>query len=234
MQSGPVEESRKLHEANAGYSAPSAYSDKGKLKGMMKLPLALKKTHLIHPVKRFLDYGCGQNGLINLLKKYDDFRSIEFNSFDPATDKHSEKPRGEFDILTCIDVLEHISRGQISSVLNDISGLTGGFFFFAIDLVPAVKTLSDKRNAHILLAPPDWWCQQISSEFSCTRFLQVGNFESGEVYPCHLFGWATNSPGRQKMAYVFFDSIEIFSKKWVLQSKNYKSLRFQSESPQSS
>ena len=164
MQSGPIEESRKLHKANAGYSMPSAYSDKGKLKGMMELPLALKKTHLTHPVTRFLDYGCGQNGLINLLSKYDDFRSIEFNS-----DKYSEKPRGEFDILTCIDVLEHISRGQISSVLNDISGLTTGFFFFAIDLVPATKTLSDKRNAHILLAPPDWWCQQISSEFSCTR-----------------------------------------------------------------
>ena len=233
MQSGPVEESRKLHEVNVSYSLATAYTEKGTLKQMLKVPLALKKTHSAYPITRFLDYGCGQNGLIKLLRKYDDFMNIDFNSFDPAIDKYSEMPCGEFDVLTCIDVLEHISRGQISRVLNDISGLTRGFFFFAIDLVPAIKTLSDKRNAHIMLAPPDWWCQQISSEFSCTRFLQVGNFESGEVFPCHLFGWATNSPGSQQMANVFFDSIEIFSKKWILQSDNFKSVQFQSEKPQS-
>ena len=234
MQSGAVEASRKLHEVNPTYSLPSAYSDKGKLKGKLELPLALKKTHLIHPVTRFLDYGCGQNGLVNLLRKYDGFESIEFNSFDPAIKKYSENPCGEFDILTCIDVLEHISRGQITYILDNISNLTRGFFFFAIDLVPAFKTLSDKRNAHILLAPPDWWCQQISSKFSCTRFLQVGNFESGEVFPCHLFGWATNSPGSQQMANVFFDSIEIFSKKWILHSEDFHIVKFQSEKLQSS
>lgn len=225
MSLSSIEESKKLHAINPDYSAPSAYSDQGTLKGSMRLPFALKKACSCHPMDSFLDYGCGQNGLVDLLEKDDNFKRISFSSYDPAVAKFAGKPARKFDILTCIDVLEHIPRGEIFSVLRDINDLTRGFFFFAIDLCPAKKTLSDCRNAHILLAPADWWCQQISAQFSYARFFQAGTLESGEKFPVHLFGWAANSASHQKMANLFFDSIEIFSKEWICGSENFLDIR---------
>ena len=224
MPSGPIEQSRQLHN-NPDYSLPSAYASETGIKGRMRLPFALKKTCKNFNVNNFLDYGCGKNGLIDLLNKYDDFKAIKFAGYDPAVKQFSDKPKHSFDIVTCIDVLEHISRYEIQKTLTEIDELTNGFFFFAIDLIPAKKTLSDERNAHIMLAPADWWCQQISSQFSFTRFFQAGRFESGEKFPIHLFGWATNSGENQSIANSFFDSIEIFSKDWILDAKKYTVIR---------
>ena len=230
MSSSPVAKSNRLHASDSKYGWKSAYTAKGNLKSAMKLPYALKNTCSNFSVQSFLDYGCGKNGLVSLLKNFSDFDFIDFSSYDPAVEEFSAKPiRRDFDIVTCIDVLEHISRGEIAQVLSEISGMTRGFFFFAIDLVPASKILDDRRNAHILLAPGDWWCQQISSQFTCTRFFQPGSFESGEKFPVHLFGWASNSPSRQAMANSFFDSIELFSKKWVCGSNNFQEMKFEDD-----
>lgn len=223
MPLNPIEHSRKLHN-NADYSLPSAYESEKHIKGKMRIPLALKEINSNFSVNNFLDYGCGKNGLINLLKKYEHFRSIEFIGYDPAVEQHSVKPNKSFDIVTCIDVLEHVSRQEIPKTLFEIDGLTRGFFFFAIDLIPALKTLADGRNAHIMLAPADWWCQQITTQFSYTRFFQAGKFESEEKFPLHLFGWATNAAKHQSMANAFFDSIEILSKEWILNPNKYKSI----------
>lgn len=226
MPLSPIDHSRKLHD-NAYYSPPSSYATEEELKGRMKLPLALKETCSNFSINNFLDYGCGKNGLINLLKKYEHFRSIEFTGYDPAVDQYSVKPNKPFDIVTCIDVLEHVSRQEIPKTLSEIDGLTRGFFFFAIDLIPAKKTLADDRNAHITLAPADWWCQQITTQFSHTRFFQAGKFESEEKFPLHLFGWATNAAKRQSMANAFFDSIDILSKEWILHPNQYNSVKFE-------
>ena len=225
MASSPIEHSRDLHK-NPDYSLPSAYEMKKKIKGRMNLPFALKKTCDHFTISNFLDYGCGKNGLINLLERNQHFQSVDFVGYDPAVEKFASRPNKKFDIVTCIDVLEHISRAEIAQTLIEIDELTHGFFFFAIDLIPAQKTLADSRNAHIMLAPPDWWCQQISSQFSYTRFFQAGKFESGEKFPIHLFGWATNLAKKQRMANQFFDSVEILSKEWILQSNQYTSVQF--------
>ena len=226
MPLNPIDHSRKLHD-NANYSPPAAYASEEELKGRMRLPLALKETCSNFSINNFLDYGCGKNGLINLLKKYEHFRSIDFTGYDPAVDQYSVKPNKSFDIVTCIDVLEHVSRQEIPKTLLEIDELTRGFFFFAIDLIPAKKTLADNRNAHITLAPTDWWCQQITTQFSYTRFFQAGKFESEEKFPLHLFGWATNAAKHQSMANAFFDSIEILSKEWILHPNQYNSVRFE-------
>lgn len=220
MSPDPIEHSRTLHN-NPNYSLPSAYAIKQGLKGKMRLPFALKKTCSNFSINNFLDYGCGKNGLIDLLKKYEDFESIEFIGYDPAVEQYSAIPNKSFDIVTCIDVLEHVSRQEIPKTLLEIDGLTRGFFFFAIDLMPAQKTLADNRNAHITLAPADWWCQQIATQFSYTRFFQAGKFESEEKFPLHLFGWATNSAKHQSTANTFFDSIKILSKEWILDPNKY-------------
>ena len=73
------------------------------------------------------------------------------------------KPDQPADILSCLDVLEHIELTSIDDVLQDINNLTRHFCYLVIDLQPAVKTLADGRNAHILLAPPDWWVSKIAA-----------------------------------------------------------------------
>ena len=40
------------------------------------------------------------------------------------------------------------------------------FCFVVVDLQPAVKHLSDGRNAHILLAPKDWWVHKFNVRFA--------------------------------------------------------------------
>ena len=54
---------------------------------------------------------------------------------------------------------------SIDAVLADIKHLTNKFCYLVIDLQPAVKKLADGRNAHILLAPQDWWVMKLSQLF---------------------------------------------------------------------
>ena len=58
--------------------------------------------------------------------------------------------------MTSTEFLEHFVIDYIGSRLNEIVNLTENFFFFCIDLIPASKKLKDGRNAHTLIAPPDW------------------------------------------------------------------------------
>ena len=73
---------------------------------------------------------------------------IKIMGYDPAVDEWESKLDEPADILSCLDVLEHIEISSIDEVLNDIHKLTRRFCYLVIDLQPAVKTLSDGRNAH--------------------------------------------------------------------------------------
>ena len=192
-----------------------AYKMKNSLKGRLEIPSAVVDSARFKKVRTILDYGTGQGGLVSLLKESDFLLDIDVQGFDPAVKEFSKRPDQSFDIVTCIDVLEHIDRDAMGHVIKDLSSLSSGFVFFAVDLIPARKTLSDGRNAHITLAPADWWAQQISAQFSFTRFVQVGETSSGLRSPIHLFGWATNDRFAQKAANSFLDSIKILQKRWI-------------------
>ena len=194
------------------------------MKGRLEIPIAITDSAKFKVVRSILDYGTGKGGLVSLLKESECLSDIDVQGFDPAVKEFSKRPIKTFDIVTCIDVLEHIDRDAIGDVIKDISKLLDGFLFFAIDLVPAKKTLSDGRNAHIMLAPADWWSQQISAQFSFTRFIQVGETSSGIRSPFHLFGWATNDRFVQAAANAFLDSIKILQKRWIIQEKGVVTL----------
>ena len=51
--------------------------------------------------------------------------------------------------------------------VRDIYDLTNRFCYLVIDLQPAVKTMQDGRNAHILLAPSEWWIGRVAQLFPC-------------------------------------------------------------------
>ena len=130
-----------------------------------RLPQSLSRMNEIGVCKSFLDYGTGKGKLVNHLRETIKV-PIQIDGYDPAVDEWNNHPKTKYDIVSCLDVLEHVELESIDAVIDDISDLTKNFCYVAIDLQPAVKTLSDGRNAHILLAPSDWWIQKFASRFN--------------------------------------------------------------------
>ena len=115
MPLNPIDHSRKLHD-NANYSPPAAYASEEELKGRMRLPLALKET-CSNFINNF-DYGCGKNDSSIFSKNMNIFDQ-SISQYDPAVDQYSVKPNKSFDIMTCIDVLEHVSRQEIQNTFRN-------------------------------------------------------------------------------------------------------------------
>ena len=135
-----------------------------------RLPRAVTRLNKFTPISSVLDFGTGKGLLV------DHFRSelpstIKVDGYDPSVEKWSRKPEEAYDIVTCIDVLEHIDIDLIDQALHDIKSYTKLFCYVTIDLQPAVKRLEDGRNAHVMLAPPEWWITRFSQLFpSITSF----------------------------------------------------------------
>jgi 2-polyprenyl-3-methyl-5-hydroxy-6-metoxy-1,4-benzoquinol methylase len=81
--------------------------------------------------------------------------------YDPGVKAIAKLPRRKFDMVCCIDVLEHIEPECLEEVLQSIRDRTGGFAFLTIHTGPAGKFLSDGRNAHLIQRPVGWWLKQL-------------------------------------------------------------------------
>ena len=68
---------------------------------------------------------------MSLLKSHKELSGINIQGFDPAVEVFSKRPSQKFDIVACIDVLEHIDRDYKGDVIKDISDLIDRFLFFA-------------------------------------------------------------------------------------------------------
>jgi len=108
-------------------------------------------------VKTVLDYGCGQAGLSNVLGGF----GPKFTNYDPAVERFAAMPEPA-DLVVCTDVLEHIEEEKIDRVLWHLRQLTILYLFTVISLVETKKTLSDGRQAHILMRPIPWWVEMIT------------------------------------------------------------------------
>ena len=115
-------------------------------------------------VKSILDYGTGKGNFVQSLRKTLGSQYV-IDGYDPAVKEWSKKATGKYDIVTCIDVLEHLEYDTIDKILCEIRDSTKLFSFLLIDLQPAVQYLANGRNAHTLLAPHDWWQAKISRYF---------------------------------------------------------------------
>ncbi|WP_155728128.1 hypothetical protein [Prochlorococcus marinus] len=138
----------------------------------LHLSMALIKLKESGLCQSILDYGTGKGFLVKQLQQ-ELPTDILVRGYDPAILEYKDKPQSPSDIVTCLDVLEHIEMNSIDYVLRDIRALTARICYLVIDLQPAVKKLADGRNAHILLAPPDWWVSRVSQVFPCITAFPV-------------------------------------------------------------
>lgn len=102
-----------------------------------------------------LDYGCGKG----TLKPYLERLGYKVTNYDPAT--FPKKPKGTFDLVVCLDVLEHIEPECLRDVLEEMYRYTSGLFFAVVSTRPATKTLSDGRNAHLIIEKWPWWKEHL-------------------------------------------------------------------------
>ena len=118
------------------------------------------EIELLHP-QSILDYGCGRSNLIDALKL--DY-PVELYRYDPAIPEFSAKPDKVVDLLTNVDVLEHIEEADLDDVIGDMRASCRNAIII-IDLKEAQTVLPDGRNAHVTLKPREWWRERLTRYF---------------------------------------------------------------------
>ena len=129
------------------------------------------------------------------------------NGYDPSFKTYEAHPEGKFDIVTSLDVLEHVELESIDSVLLDLKKLTNNFNYIVIDLQLAIKKLSDGRNAHILLAPSDWWIHKFSQYFLSIAAFPIMHKRG---IPQKIVIASTNNSSMTKYMYMFLLKMNVF------------------------
>lgn len=105
-----------------------------------------------------LDYGCGQNTLRKWAAKQDPpFRVM---SYDPGLEGMAVMPK-PVDMVVCTEVLEHVEPGKLTAVLSHINALALKGAYLTIACSEAGETLSDGRNAHLIIESPAWWLEKM-------------------------------------------------------------------------
>lgn len=195
---------RALHDSDDSFGSRA---DAGGLTS--NLPLALSHMNRLGMCSTLLDYGTGKGRLIKSLRA-NVSEDIEFYGYDPAVERWSQKPDFPVDIVTCLDVLEHVEIQSIDAVFSEIKALTTKFCFLIIDLQPAIKVLADGRNAHVLLAPCDWWVSRVSQHFSSISAFPLLHLIGA---PQKLVIVATDNPAITPYMYSFLSKMNLFKMK---------------------
>ena len=119
-------------------------------------------------IAELLDYGAGK-GRLGAALRAQLRRPLKIHHYDPAIPEWSAAP-APCSFVACIDVLEHIEPALIDNVLDDLRRVTAGAGLFTVHTGPAVKFLSDGRNAHLIQQPPAWWLPRIAERFELVTF----------------------------------------------------------------
>lgn len=140
--------------------------------GISTIPYApvIKKIIDKNNLNSLLDYGCGKaefyykNFILDNLEypPFKKFWGIDIDLYDPGYKKYNHLDiKKRYDIVICIDVLEHIPIEDIDYILNKLSSLTEKYIFLNVGCYSAAALLPNGKNAHINIQPPEWWYEQI-------------------------------------------------------------------------
>jgi len=123
---------------------------------------SLKPFMLAAPNARVLDYGSGSGILSQLLREH----NIDATSYDPFSSP--ERPAGRFDIIICVEVLEHSPNP--TNLMDDIATLISddGCIILGISLHP--QNIKQLGPAWWYCAPRNGHC----STFSAATLAQLG------------------------------------------------------------
>lgn len=112
-----------------------------------------------YQIESILDYGCGKCDLWQALHEGFDVRN-----YDPAL-LGFDTPPEPAELVTCIDVLEHVEPEYLESTLADLVRVTLRIGFFTIATQPSSKRLADGTNCHRIVEDSGWWSKQLKQYF---------------------------------------------------------------------
>ena len=115
------------------------------------------------------DYGAGKRRLKDALEQLG--AEVAYSAYDPVFPEYG-KPQSA-DLVCCIDVLEHIEPEHLDAVLDDLQRIVTNVGFLTIHTGPAVKVLSDGRNAHLIQKPASWWLPKICERFEVAHLTSL-------------------------------------------------------------
>ncbi len=117
----------------------------------------------VNPVS-VLDFGCGKGWQYTRQNVHEEWGIPMPVLYDPYVAKYNRiASYGSkyFDLVLCVDVMEHILPEEVDKILHSIFFL-GNFVYFHIDTKPAIKTFSCGTNFHISLHDEDWWINKLN------------------------------------------------------------------------
>lgn len=117
---------------------------------------------------RLLDYGSGKGRLVDGMSEYLEW-PVTVQCYDPAIPDYSHEPEPA-ELVVCLDVLEHIEPVHLNAVLDDLKRCTLDTGFFTVATGPAVKTLPDGRNAHLIQEGIEYWLPRIWKRFRIVEY----------------------------------------------------------------
>lgn len=129
--------------------------------------------------KTILDYGCGKGILKHAIKDTitDEIMYIEY---DPGIPGKDTRPAGQYDLVICLDVMEHIEPHQLQAVMEHLKLVIGKLGFFVISNRYAKGRLIDGQNAHLIVEGPSWWWNVFLAHFQ--RVAIAENAVRSETY----------------------------------------------------
>jgi hypothetical protein len=119
--------------------------------------------------RSILDYGSGKGFQYSQDKRHEAWGGPQPHCYDIGWPPFAKRPKGPFDAVLCMDVMEHIAEPDVDAILADIfsflpardDGLPS-FAFFWVSCRPAKrKKLPDGRNVHLTVKPGVWWGERI-------------------------------------------------------------------------
>lgn len=123
------------------------------------IPTVVKELLDLNKITSVLDYGAGKGNTTAAFKNQ--YSNLVVYSFDPVT---FPNPLPEsVDLVYSSDVLEHVEPELIDDTLNDLCRIATKYQYHLIACHPAKKSLSDGRNAHLIIESPNWWKQKITA-----------------------------------------------------------------------
>ena len=146
---------RKMHEAKPDYGA----------NGHRNAGMVLRVCETARS-REVLDYGCGKGTLGKVLSA----NGCTVSEYDPAIEG-KEAPPEPADVVYCGDVAEHIEPEYLEAFLDDLARVTRKALILIVATRPAVKTLADGRNAHLIVEPVEWWLPKLRARFILTEAL---------------------------------------------------------------
>ena len=118
-----------------------------------------------------LDYGAGKGTLAAEFKKL----GVVVSEYDPCICGKDQRPEPA-DLVTCIDVMEHIEPACLDAVMKDLVYLSRKRLF--VDVATKFdkhRWLSDGRNSHQIVNGDAWWMELFAKYgFSVLKSWQTG------------------------------------------------------------